>query len=36
MEPIDDLRETYENGIKGYEERESVSSDDESDSDQSD
>ena len=36
MEPIDDLRETYENGIKGYEERKSVSSDDESDSDQSD
>ncbi len=36
MEPIDDLRETYENGIKGYEERKGVSSDDESDSDQSD
>ena len=36
MEPIDDLKETYENGIKSYEERQDSMSDDESDSDQSD
>ena len=36
MEPIDDLKETYENGIKKYEQREDSVSDDESDSDQSD
>ena len=36
MEPIDDLKETYENGIKDYEERQDSMSDDESDSDQSD
>ena len=36
MEPIDDLKETYENGINEYKEREGIVSDDESDSDQSD
>ena len=36
MEPIDDLKETYENGINEYKEREGLVSDDESDSDQSD
>ena len=36
MEPIDDLKETYENGIKKYEQREDSVPDDESDSDQSD
>ena len=36
MEPIDDLKETYENGINEYKEREGLMSDDESDSDQSD
>ena len=34
MEPIDDLKETYENGIKKYEQREDSVPDDESDSDQ--
>lgn len=33
MEPIDDLKETYENGIKNYEKRQDSVSDDESDSD---
>ena len=36
MEPIDDLKETYERGIAGYEKRESSVSDEQSDSDQSD
>ena len=36
MEPIDDLKETYENGIKKYGQRKDSASDDESDSDQSD
>ena len=36
MEPIDDLRETYENGINEYKERESAMPDKQSDSDQSD
>ena len=36
MEPIDDLKETYENGIKKYEKREDSVSDEQSSSDQSD
>ena len=36
MEPIDDLKETYENGIKKYEKREDSVSDEQSGSDQSD
>ena len=35
-EPIDDLKETYEQGIAGYEQREDSDSDDESNTDQSD
>tara|TARA_B100001287_G_scaffold50494_1_gene39534 strand:- start:3113 stop:3457 length:345 start_codon:yes stop_codon:yes gene_type:complete len=35
-EPIDELKETYERGIAGYEQREDSDSDDESSSDQSD
>ena len=35
-EPIDDLKETYEQGIAGYEQREDSGSDNESSSDQSD
>ena len=35
-EPIDELKETYERGIAGYEQREDSDSDNESSSDQSD